>query len=59
MEENKIMLDLDELKFVRRVLEDLSPDIETHSWGPTYELSNRDKDKALTIIKRAIKELKK
>jgi len=47
-----------ELKQIRDALLELSPNIETHSWGPTYELAQIQKHQALAIIKRELKATK-
>lgn len=46
----------DDLAFVIATMEDLSVDAETHSWGPSYHLAQQDKQKALKMLRKELKE---
>jgi hypothetical protein len=48
-----------ELKFVIATIEDLSVDVESHSWGPTYEIAQDNKQKALKLLLEELAEKKK
>lgn len=48
----------EDLAFIIATIEDLSVDVETHSWGPSYHLAQQDKQKALKILRKALKEAK-
>lgn len=50
---------LEEAIKVKESLEELSADVETFNWGPSWEFANQRKAEAIKIIKREIKELKK
>jgi hypothetical protein len=50
---------LNEAEKIKRCLEELIVDVEYNSWGPTYEIAQREQRAALRIIRREIKELKK
>lgn len=50
---------LEEAIKVKESLEELTADVETFNWGPSWEFANQRKAEALKIIKREIKELKK
>ena len=50
---------LEEAVKVKESLEELSADVETFNWGPSWEFANQRKEEALRIIKREIQELKK
>ena len=49
---------LDDLQKVLGSLQELDPDVEKFSWGPTYSFAVSRQDEAIRIVKRAIKELK-
>ncbi len=49
---------LEELIKVKESLEELTADVETFNWGPSWEFANQRKAEALRIVKRAIKEKK-
>lgn len=49
---------LEELIKIKDSLEELSADVETFNWGPSWEFANQRKAEALRIVKRAIKEKK-
>lgn len=49
---------LEELKQIKESLEELSPNEEDFSWGPTYEFALERKRQALRIINREIRQLK-
>ena len=50
---------LEEAVKVKESLKELSADVETFNWGPSWEFANQRKAEALRIIRREIKELKK
>jgi hypothetical protein len=50
---------VEELNFVRDTIENLVVDSELFSWGPSYEIMNREKKRAISILNREIKEQKK
>ncbi len=52
------MMTLEELYAVKKSLEELTPDVEDFSWGPSYEFAKRRKAEALKILRREIKEMK-
>ena len=47
---------LEELYKIKESLEELSADVETFNWGPSWEFANQRKAEALRIVKRTIKE---
>ena len=49
---------LDELQKVKESLEELSPDPEDFSWGPTLEFARQRQKDALYLVKQEIKRLK-
>ena len=49
---------LDEAIKVKESLQELSADVETFNWGPSWEFANQRKAEALRIIKQEIKRLK-
>lgn len=49
----------EELALVIATMEDLSVDVESHSWGPTYHLATEQKTKALKILRKELSEMKK
>ena len=51
-------MNLEEATKVLESLEELSPDIEDFSRGPSYELARKRQNDAIKIIKKQIKELK-
>ncbi len=53
------MMTLEELYAVKKSLEELTPDVEDFSWGPSYEFAKQRKAEALKILRREIKALKK
>ena len=50
---------LEELYKVKKSLEELTADVETFNWGPSWEFANQRKAEALKILRREIKALKK
>ena len=48
---------LEEAVKVKESLRELSADVETFSWGPSWEFANQRKAEALRIIEREIKRL--
>ena len=51
-------LTLEELYKVKKSLEELSADVETFNWGPSWEFANQRKAEALKILRREIKAMK-
>lgn len=49
---------LTEAEKIKRCLQELIVDIEYNSFGPTYEIAEREQREALRIIRREIKQLK-
>jgi hypothetical protein len=49
---------LSEAEKIKRSLEEVSVDLESHSWGPTYEIAEREQREALRIIRREIRRLR-
>lgn len=49
---------LEEAEKIKRSLEELIVDVEYYSFGPTYEIAERERRAALRIIRREIKRLK-
>lgn len=49
---------LSEAEKIKRSLNELSPDLESHSWGPSLELAEDRQREALRIIRREIRRLK-
>lgn len=50
---------VEELTFLRDTIENLVVDVEFFSWGPSYGIMNREKERAISILNREIKEQKK
>jgi len=48
---------LDEARLIKESLEELTPDIERFSWGPTYSFAQERQKVALQAIRREIKRL--
>ena len=48
----------EEAQKVLESLKELTADVETFNWGPSWEFANQRKEEALRIIKREIKRLK-
>lgn len=48
---------LEELIKVEQSLKELTADVETFNWGPSWEFANQRKAEALKIIRREIKFL--
>ena len=48
-----------ELALVIATMENLSVDVETHSWGTSYHLAQQNKQKALKILRAELTKLKK
>jgi hypothetical protein len=49
---------LEEAVKVKESLKELSADVETFNWGPSWEFANQRKAEALRIIEREIRKLK-
>ena len=49
---------LEEAVKVKESLKELSADVETFNWGPSWEFANQRKKEALRIIEKEIKRLK-
>ena len=49
---------LEEAIKVKESLKELSADVETFNWGPSWEFANQRKSEALRIIEKEIKRLK-
>ena len=49
---------LEEAVKVMESLKELTADVETFDWGPSWEFANQRKAEALRIIKQEIKRLK-
>jgi hypothetical protein len=49
---------LEEAIKIKESLLELTADVETFNWGPSWEFANQRKDEALTIIKKEIKRLR-
>lgn len=49
---------LAEAKKVLDSLEELSPDVEDFSWGPSLEFAKQRQKEAIRILKREIKNIK-
>jgi hypothetical protein len=49
---------LEELYKLKDSLEELTADVETFNWGPSWEFANQRKKEALKIVKREIKRIK-
>ena len=49
---------LEEAIKVEESLKELTADVETFDWGPSWEFANRRKAEALKIIRKEIKRLK-
>jgi hypothetical protein len=52
------MITLYNLNKVEQALKELTPDVETFAWGPSYELAKQRKEDALRIVRAEIKRLK-
>lgn len=50
---------LEELIKVRDSLKELTADVETFNWGPSWEFANQRKAEALRIVNREIRFLQK
>ncbi len=51
---------LEDLKKIKHSLRELTPDVETFSWGPSYEFAIARKAEAIKIVNAAIlKKLEK
>lgn len=48
---------LEEAVKVKESLRELSADVETFNWGPSWEFANQRKTEALRIINKEIKRL--
>jgi hypothetical protein len=51
-------LTLEELYKIKKSLEELSADVETFNWGPSWEFANQRKAEALKLLRREIKIMK-
>lgn len=51
-------MDLEEAQKVLESLEELSPNVEDFSWGPSMKFAKNRKKEAIKIIKKYIKKLK-
>ena len=49
---------LEEAVKVKESLKELTADVETFNWGPSWEFANQRKAEALRIIQREIRSLK-
>lgn len=49
---------LEEAIKVRDSLKELTADVETFNWGPSWEFANQRKAEALRIVNREIKSIK-
>jgi hypothetical protein len=49
---------LEEAIKVKESLKELTADVETFNWGPSWEFANQRKQEALRIIKKEIERLK-
>lgn len=49
---------LEEAIKVEESLKELTADVETFNWGPSWEFANQRKAEALKIIRREIRKLK-
>ena len=49
---------LEEAVKVKESLKELSADVETFNWGPSWEFANQRKAEALRIVEKEIKRLK-
>ncbi len=49
---------LEEAIKVEESLRELTADVETFNWGPSWEFANQRKAEALKIIRREIRKLK-
>ena len=49
---------LEEAIKVKESLKELTADVETFNWGPSWEFANQRKEEALKIINKEIKRLK-
>ncbi len=54
----KIQMTLEDAIKVKESLKELTADVETFDWGPSWEFANRRKTEALRIINKEIKALK-
>jgi hypothetical protein len=54
----KIQMTLEDAIKVKESLKELTADVETFDWGPSWEFANRRKAEALRIINKEIKALK-
>lgn len=50
---------LEELKQIKESLEECEVAVETFDWGPTYELAQKRRSAALTILRREIRRIQK
>ena len=50
-------MNLQQAKEVLESLQELSPNVEDFSWGPSYEFAKERQNKAIKHIKKLIKEL--
>lgn len=48
---------LEEAIKIKESLYELSPDVESFSWGPTFEFAKQRQNEALKIIQKEIKRL--
>ena len=51
-------MNLEEAIKVKESLKELTADVETFDWGPSWEFANQRKKEALKIIEKEIKRLK-
>ncbi len=49
---------LDEAIKVKESLKELTADVETFNWGPSWEFANQRREQALKIINKEISRLK-
>ena len=49
---------LEEAVKVKESLKELTADVETFNWGPSWEFANQRKAEALRIIEREIRSLR-
>ncbi len=54
----KIQMTLEDAIKVKESLKELTADVETFDWGPSWEFANQRRAEALKIIRREIRKLK-
>ena len=52
------MTKLNDLQKVLESLQEMRPDVEDFSWGPTHTLAKQRQAEAIRIVKKMINELK-